>query len=105
MPFSTTYNISDYLALFNSRINGCHLHQVTLDETGKMFNHQALTEPFGKLISLGSLFMAWQDGTLPHVPLILEIRGGRGPESLRKLRNSFFKTGSKKPENSDMMIL
>jgi hypothetical protein len=60
-----------------------------------MLNHQALTEPFGKLISLGSLFMAWQDGTLPHVPLILEIRGGRGPESLRKLRNFFLKNGSK----------
>ena len=94
-PFSKTYNVSDYLALFNSRVNGCHLHQVTIDETGKMLNHQALTEPFGKLISLGSLFMAWQDGTLPHVPLILEIRGGRGPESLRKLRNFFLKNGSK----------
>ena len=92
-PISKTYNISDYLALFNSRINGCHLHQVAADETGRMLNHQPLTEPFGKLISLGTIFTAWRDGTLPHVPLILEIRGGRGPESLMKLRKFFSKNG------------
>ena len=86
-PFSKRYNISDYFALYSSRINGCHLHQVLQDPTGKMLNHQALTEPYGKLISLGSLFMARRINQLPVCPLILEIRQGRGPESYLKLRD------------------
>ena len=95
-PYSKTYNISDYLSLFGSKINGCHLHQVVMDETGTMLNHRAFTEPFGKLISLASIFTAWQTGILPHAPLILEIRGGKGPESLITLRNCFFKPHKKR---------
>ena len=67
-----------------------------MDETGTMLNHRAFTEPFGKLISLASIFTAWQTGILPHAPLILEIRGGKGPESLITLRNCFFKPHKKR---------
>lgn len=85
-PFNNIFPISSWLARCGSRINGCHLHQVTSDENGKMLNHQALTEPFGRLVSLASLFLAWKFGHIAHVPLILEIRDGRGPESLLDLR-------------------
>lgn len=88
-PFSKTFNISDWFAICGSRINGMHLHQVTVDESGKMLNHRAFTEPFGKLISLASLFTAWKTHAVPHVPLILEIRQDRGPESLELLRTVF----------------
>ena len=57
-----------------------------------MLNHRALTEPFGKLISLASLFTVWKKQYIPRVPLILEIRQDRGPESLEKLR-AFFLNG------------
>lgn len=85
-PFNNVFPLSSWLARCGSRINGCHLHQVTSDGNGKMANHQALTEPFGRLVSLASLFMAWRYGQIPHVPLILEIRNERGPESLMCLR-------------------
>lgn len=88
-PFSKYYNISDWFALCGPRINGCHLHQVTLDENGKMLNHRALAEPYGKLISLASLFTVWKEGRIPRIPLILEIRNGEGPGSLTGLRTFF----------------
>lgn len=85
-PFNNLFPISSWLARCGARINGCHLHQVTCDENGKMRNHQALTEPFGRLISLASLFLAWKQNQMAPVPLILEIRGGLGPESYLRLR-------------------
>ncbi|MBQ7207313.1 MAG: metallophosphoesterase [Lentisphaeria bacterium] len=91
--FGSIYPISSWLARCGGRINGCHLHQVTCDGDGKMLNHQAVTEPFGRLISLASLFLAWKSGELPRVPLILEIRGGRGPESWTCLRRYLGKNG------------
>ncbi|MBQ9500947.1 MAG: TIM barrel protein [Lentisphaeria bacterium] len=89
--FGNIHPISSWLARCGKRINGCHLHQVTCDGKGEMLNHQAMTEPFGRLISLASLFLAWRSGQIPRVPLILEIRGGRGPESWMCLRRYFEK--------------
>ena len=86
-PYSQKYNVSDWLTLGNHQINGMHLHQVAIDTDGSFLNHQPITEPFGKLISLASLFSAWRNGDIPKVPLILEIRKGKGPDSLFALRN------------------
>jgi hypothetical protein len=52
-----------------------------------MANHNPITAPFEPLISLASLFLAWRTGRIGHVPLILEIRHGGGPDSWRTLRN------------------
>ena len=82
-PYSDFYNISNYLAAWGRRINGCHLHQVA---EGR--NHQALTGWFERPIALSSLALAWRTGQIAHVPLILEIREGRGPESLFALRRA-----------------
>jgi len=85
-PFNNRCPISSWFARCGSRINGCHLHQVTCGENGKMRNHQALVEPFGRLVSLGSLFLALRSRQMAPAPLILEIRDGRGPESWLRLR-------------------
>lgn len=87
-PFASFYTVTDWLALCGPLINGCHLHQVIRDEEGVFHNHKALTQLFGKFISLGSLFLAWKNMEIPHPPLILEIRHEMGPLSLEKLREA-----------------
>ncbi len=86
-PFSSMQPVSTWYALLGEWINGCHLHQVTTLANGEMDNHNPITAPFEPLISLASLFLAWRTGRIGHVPLILEIRHGGGPDSWRTLRN------------------
>lgn len=86
-PFSSMQPVSTWYAQMGEWINGCHLHQVTMLENGEMDNHNPITAPFEPLISLASLFLAWRTGRIGHVPLILEIRHGGGPDSWRTLRN------------------
>ncbi|MDD3154689.1 MAG: TIM barrel protein [Victivallaceae bacterium] len=88
-PFASREPISSYLAALGGKINGCHLHQVTLMPDGSMENHTPLTTPFGKLISLSSLFLAWQNGTCKHAPLFLEVRSGGTLKSYLALKDFF----------------
>ena len=87
-PHSSTEVISNWLAALGKEINGCHLHQVTLNN-GKFENHKALTGLYDSLISLASFLTAWRQKKIAHAPLFLEIREGRGPESLLALRKYF----------------
>ena len=90
-PYASFHTVSDYLALCGPLINGCHIHQVVREKDGLLHNHKALTELYGKFISLGSLFLAWKNYQIPHPPLILEIRHEMGPYSLEKLREEIEK--------------
>lgn len=87
-PHSATEVISNWLAAMGSEINGCHLHQVTINN-GKFENHKALTGLYDPLISLASFLTAWRQNRIVHAPLFLEIRENRGPESLLALREKF----------------
>ena len=58
------------------------------DGDGTLHNHMPLTEPFGTLISLASLFLAWRRGRVNPSPMFLEIREGDPVDSLRSLRRS-----------------
>lgn len=82
------HTISDWYAELGDEINGFHLHQVVQDGDGTLHNHMPLTEPFGTLISLASLFLAWRRGRVNPSPMFLEIREGDPVDSLRSLRRS-----------------
>ena len=82
---ATRFTISDWLEELGSEINGFHLHQVTVQPDGSFRNHMPLTEPFGQLISLASLFLAWKRRLVKPSPMFLEIREGDPLESRRKL--------------------
>lgn len=88
-PFSSLQPIASWLAALGTRTNGCHLHQVSLSADGKLSNHMPILELYGPLISFSSLLLAWRNGILRHVPMFLEVRGGRGPESLLAMRRLF----------------
>ena len=63
------HTISDWYAELGDEINGFHLHQVVQDGDGTLHNHMPLTEPFGTLISLASLFLAWRRGRVNPSPM------------------------------------
>ena len=85
---ATRFTISDWFEELGSDVNGFHLHQVTVQPDGSFRNHMPLTEPFGKLISLASLFLAWKRGDVKPAPMFLEIREGDPVESLLRLRSA-----------------
>ena len=71
-PFSAQYAVSTWFAELGKYINGYHLHQVKVGENGKFLNHQAITEPFGALISYASFYLAWQTEQIAHAPIFIE---------------------------------
>ncbi len=85
-PFSAYHPLSDWYASLGAELNGMHLHQVRLEPDGRLVNHTAFTEPFGMLIPLSSLFLAWRSGQLRHAPMFLEIREGSMLDSWKQLR-------------------
>ncbi|MBE6379575.1 MAG: hypothetical protein E7047_01450 [Lentisphaerae bacterium] len=77
-PLSGKENLSDWYCRMGDLINGWHLHQVE-HKDGEFFNHQPLTGFYGKLISLGGMFMALRAGQLPgSTPMFLEARTWEG---------------------------
>lgn len=82
------FTVSDWYAELGDEINGLHLHQVTVRPDGSLCNHMPLTEPFGSLVSLASLFLAWRRGRVNPSPMFLEIREGDPVESMVKLRRA-----------------
>lgn len=72
-PFSQKYQIGTWMSMLGEHIVSYHLHQVTR-EGAHFENHTAFTSLYGELISLASFFSMWANGTLPHVPCILEMR-------------------------------
>lgn len=73
-PFSQKYNIGAWFEEIGKHTVGYHIHQVTY-EGGKFSNHMPIDHPYGKLISLASLFDCWDRGMINKVPIICEIRG------------------------------
>ena len=83
-PFSQHYPISSWYRIVGTEVNGYHIHQVILTEHG-MENHMPITDWYGHLISYGSFFREWMDGTLRKAPVFLEIRPERGYEAALNL--------------------
>lgn len=84
-PLANVFTISDWFAELGDEINGFHLHQVTQRPDGSFCNHMPLTELFGSLISLASLFLGWKRGSVNPAPMFLEIREGDPVESMCRL--------------------
>lgn len=85
-PYSSIEPVGTWLADLGPEMNAMHLHQVEKLPAGGFDNHRPLLTLFGPLISLSSLFAAWKTGRVGRIPMILEIRGGLGPESWETLR-------------------
>lgn len=85
--YSWTWPISSWLAELGAEINGYHLHQVSKASEEKLRNHFPLTELFGRMISLGSLFLAWRKGQARQAPMFLEIREESSDHSYMALRS------------------
>lgn len=85
-PYSTLFPVSAWYELLGRDCNGMHIHQVTMDANGVMENHMALLGFYDKLIALSSLVIALRDGLIPPVPMYIEVRRGRGPESYLALK-------------------
>jgi len=85
---SQAWTLGRWYAAVGDRVVGYHLHQVTAKG-----NHQPFGSPFGPLLSLASLFWAWQTGQLRPAPMFLEIREHSAVESLNALR-SFLDSGA-----------
>ncbi len=86
--YASQYPISSWIAALGDEINGYHLHQVVQRPGEAMRNHMPLTELFGHLISLSSLFLAWERKRVNPAPMFLEIREGDPVESYLKLREA-----------------
>ncbi len=73
-PYSETQGIEDWLRELGGEMNGCHLHQISIDPvSGKYINHMPLTGISDGLVSLQPLIDIWESTQKP--PLFLEIRG------------------------------
>ena len=90
-PYSSLFPVGTWYEQLGAECNGMHIHQVVQDGQGKMHNHKPLLGFFDKLIALSSLILARRDGLLRSVPMFLEIRDGRGPESLLALRDRILR--------------
>lgn len=76
-PYSIDYPLGVWYAELGADCVGYHLHQVTSDN-GAFENHTALTEHYGKLISLASFYKNLSDGILADAPVIFEVRTQNG---------------------------
>ncbi|MFA6816381.1 MAG: TIM barrel protein [Lentisphaeria bacterium] len=93
-PYSSVYSISQWFAKLGNLITGYHLHQVEQAPDGKLMNHCPVTGMFGPLISFCSLFIAWNENQIKHVPMYLEIRGENAIKSLNCFRQ--YRTETKR---------
>ena len=93
-PYSSLFPVGAWYETLGSECNGMHIHQVVKGEQGKLQNHRPLLGFFDKLIALSSLILARRDGLLRPVPMFLEVRDGRGPESLLALRTATTRQGT-----------
>ena len=80
-PYSTLFPVGTWYEKLGAECNGMHIHQVVMDDHGKMQNHKPLLGFFDKLIALSSLIMARRDEILRSVPMFIEVRDGLGPDS------------------------
>ena len=81
-PFSEKYTLGEWYAELGNEINGYHIHQVTPE----FENHVPIVEPYGKLISLASIFRCWEDRLISHAPFIIEVRGGAYDVTVKLLK-------------------
>ena len=81
-PLSEEFTLGEWYAELGNEINGYHIHQVTPE----FENHTPVVEPYGRLISLASLFRCWENRTISHAPLIVEVRGGAYDVTIKLLR-------------------
>ncbi len=81
-PFSEEYTLGEWYAELGNEINGYHIHQVTPE----FENHVPIVEPYGKLISLASIFRCWEDRLISHAPFIIEVRGGAYDVTVKLLK-------------------
>ena len=87
-PYSTLFPVGSWYEQLGAECNGMHIHQVVMDDHGKMQNHKPLLGFFDKLIALSSLIMARRDALLRPVPMFIEVRDGLGPASWSALTAS-----------------
>ena len=92
-PYSQKYTLGAWYAEVGKYCVGYHIHQVTGND-GTFENHSAVTENYGRLISLASFYDGLYSGTLNYAPFIFEIRVDGGAEKTiaffeeqKKIRN------------------
>ena len=90
-PYPNRFTLSQWYAATGRECIGYTLHQVIRERQDKPLRENfPLDTFFGKQISLSSFTMAWQDGTLPHAPMILEIKDGQGIACWDALKKELF---------------
>lgn len=78
-PFSNRFTLSQWYRSTGKYCCGYTLHQVVRENLNEpMRGNFPLNSLFGRLISLSSFCMAWDEGTLNHAPMILEIKDQQG---------------------------
>jgi hypothetical protein len=85
-PFASELTLGAWYTLVGQQTGGYHLHQV-VSRDGGMRNHQAITDPFGPLVSFSSFLWAWHTGQLNHAPVFIEVPDADGQKvSLQTFR-------------------
>ncbi len=95
-PYSQKYTLGAWYAEIGKYCVGYHIHQVT-DREGIFENHDAVTENYGRLISLASFYDGLYSGILNDAPFIFEIRVDGGAE-----KTTAFLEEQKKIRNHDI---
>lgn len=90
-PFSNRFTLSQWYQITGSVCTGYTLHQIMRDNQNEpMCGNFPLTTFYGRLISLSSFCMAWQQNTLHHAPMILEIKENQGIASYDALKTELW---------------
>lgn len=90
-PFSNRFTLSQWYSETGGKCSGYTLHQIVRENLNEpMRGNFPLNTLFGRLISLSSFCMAWQDGTLKHAPMILEIKDGQGIACYDALKRELY---------------
>ena len=86
---ASKHPISRWYEQMGRRTAAYHIHQ-TIREGNELKNHCPLTDWFGPMISYASFLYAWQEKTVNHVPVFLEVKGCDNFEiSVRAFREQF----------------
>ena len=90
-PFPNRFTLSQWYAATGKECIGYSLHQVVRDRQDKPLRENfPLDTFFGKQISLSSFTMAWQNGSLSHAPMILDIKDSQSLTCRTKLHSLLF---------------
>jgi sugar phosphate isomerase/epimerase len=73
-PYSQKYQISTWFSMIGKYVVGYHMHQVNSEPGSPIENHLPITSIYGRLISYGSFFRCWENGTVNKAPIIFEMR-------------------------------